>query len=96
MRNEFPKPPSGGLNQKIINMETLTLTPMDSYRACSIIEQFCEDVPSPREKVEAWAYLIKTGDCWRLQGFYGRFASQLIENGIIASDGEILTDLDNY
>ena len=77
-------------------METLTLTPMDSDRACSIIEQFCEDVPSPREKVEAWAYLIKTGDCWRLQGFYGRFASQLIENGIIAPDGQILADLDNY
>lgn len=77
-------------------METLTLTPMDSYRACSIIEQFCEDVPSPREKVEAWAYLIKTGDCWRLQGFYGRFASELIKNGTISSDGKILTELNNY
>ena len=77
-------------------METLTLTPMDSYRACSIIEQFCEDVPSPREKVEAWAYLIKTGDCWRLQGFYGRFASELIKNGAISSDGKILTELNNY
>ena len=77
-------------------METLTLTPMDSYCACSIIEGFCEDEPTPREKIGAWAYLIKTGDCWQLQGFYGRFASQLIENGIISSDGEILTELDNY
>ena len=75
-------------------METLKL--MDSYRVCSIIEQFCEDVPTPREKIEAWAYLIKTGDCWRLQGFYGRFALQLIDSNIISSKGEILTDLDDY
>jgi hypothetical protein len=77
-------------------METLQLTPMDSYRACSIIERFCDDEPTPSEKIGAWAYLIKTGDCWRLQGFYGRFASQLIEEGIISSEGEILTDLDDY
>ena len=75
-------------------METLKL--MDSYRACSIIERFCEDEPTPSEKIGAWAYLIKTGDCWRLQGFYGRFASQLIENGIISKDGQILTDIDDY
>lgn len=71
------------------------LTPMNSYRACAIIERFCDDEPSPSEKISAWAYLIQTGDCWRLQGFYGRFATTLIDNGIISPDGTILADLND-
>lgn len=72
------------------------LTPMDSYTACSIIEGFCGFTPTREDELNAWSTLIANGDCWRLQGFYGRFAAQLIDNGIIASDGQILADLDDY
>ena len=72
------------------------LTPMDSYTACSIIEGFCGFSPTREQELTAWATLIKSGDCWSLQGFYGRTASQLIDNGIISTDGQILADIDDY
>jgi hypothetical protein len=55
---------------------------MDSYTACSIAEGFCGYEPSEEELNEAWQYLIDTGLCWKLQGWYGRNARMLIENGI--------------
>ena len=55
---------------------------MDSYTACSIVEGFSGQEHTEEEQIEAWQYLINTGLCWRLQGWYGRTASYLIENGI--------------
>lgn len=37
-----------------------------------------------------FAHLIRSGMAWRLQGFYGRAAKQLIEQGIISPEGVIL------
>ena len=67
---------------------------MTSYLACAIAEGFCEgEGASMEDQLEAWAFLIKTGQCWSLQGWYGRNASNLINNGIISKDGEIDWDL---
>jgi hypothetical protein len=55
---------------------------MDSYTACSIAEGFCGYEPSEEELNEAWQFLIDTGLCWKLQGWYGRSARDLIEAGI--------------
>jgi len=41
------------------------------------------------EAVELFAELIRTGKAWTLQGFYGRTARSLIENGIVSEDGTI-------
>jgi hypothetical protein len=57
--------------------------PMDQFTACSIAEGFCGgENATEEEQQEAWQYLIDTGLCWRLQGWYGRTAQHLIENGI--------------
>lgn len=53
---------------------------MDTFTACMIVEgvEEAEDY----EILEAWQYLIDTGVVWTLQGFYGRMARDLIEQGI--------------
>jgi len=64
-------------------MSKETKRPMDSYRACAIAEGFCEgEGASEEEQIEAWQYLIDTGLCWKLQGWYGRTARNLIVTGV--------------
>jgi len=57
----------------------------DLYTACGIIEEFVEipdGVDSYTAKVQAWQYLINSGHAWTLQGWYGRNAHALIQNGV--------------
>lgn len=64
---------------------------MDAFTACGIIEGFAgPENPTEQDQLEAWAFLIKTGQCWSLQGSYGRGANALIEGGYISKEGEIL------
>lgn len=52
-----------------------------SYDACAVIEGFDGEDHDEDEMIEAFQYLIDCGDVWKLQGFYGRTASRLIEAG---------------
>lgn len=54
---------------------------MDTFTATMIAEGV-EEADSEEQYIEAWQLLIDTGLCWQLQGFFGRTASQLIEQGI--------------
>ncbi len=53
---------------------------MDTFTACMIIEGVEE--AEEYEIIEAWQYLIDTGVVWTLQGWFGRTARDLIEQGI--------------
>jgi len=46
------------------------------------VEGFDGEEPTEEELNEAWQYLIDTGLCWKLQGWYGRCAQDLIDAGI--------------
>jgi len=59
------------------------------YDACSVIEGFASFKPTQEDMLEAWALLIETGDCWSLQGFYGRQAANMIEQGLISKKGKV-------
>jgi hypothetical protein len=54
---------------------------MNTFDAVGIAEGWIE-ADSQEQVIEAWQLLIDTGLCWQLQGWFGRAASQLIEQGI--------------
>ena len=53
---------------------------MDNFTAVGIAEGFIE-AESKEQVIEAWQHLIDTGMAWSLQGWFGRTACQLIEDG---------------
>lgn len=54
---------------------------MDNFTAVAIAEGFWA-AESEEQIIEAWQHLIDTGLCWKLQGWFGRNASRLIEAGV--------------
>ncbi len=53
---------------------------MTDYMAIAIAEGFEEG--TEEEHIEAWQHLIDTGLAWTLQGWFGRTAKMLIDDGI--------------
>jgi len=62
---------------------------MDNYTAVSIAEGFCDHEPTEAEYIKAWQHLIDTGLAWSLQGWFGRQATVLIEQGVCSAPGGI-------
>jgi hypothetical protein len=54
---------------------------MDNYTAAGIAEGWIE--ADEDKQIEAWQYLHDTGLAYQLQGWFGRTAVSLIEQGII-------------
>jgi len=55
---------------------------MDLFSAVSIIEGDRE-ISNEEEVLAAWQYLHDSGAAYNLQGWYGRTAVQLVEQGYI-------------
>jgi len=53
---------------------------MDNFTATMIAEGVEE--ADEETQIEAWQHLIDTGLCWQLQGWFGRQAASLIDQGI--------------
>ena len=51
------------------------------YSASAAVEGYDGLSHDEETIISAWQYLIDTGIVWRLQGWYGRTAHALIENG---------------
>lgn len=57
---------------------------MDSFTATGIAEGFIE-ADSEEQEIEAWQHLVDTGLAWKLQGWFGRTATAMIEAGVITA-----------
>ena len=57
---------------------------INSFNAVGIAEGFIE-AESEEQVIEAWQFLVDSGLAWQLQGWFGRTASQLIEQGVISA-----------
>ena len=55
---------------------------MDNYTAIGLAEGFIE-AENEQQEIDAWQHLVDTGIVWKLQGWFGRNAKRLIDNGII-------------
>lgn len=55
---------------------------MDNYTAVGIAEGFIE-AETDEQVLQAWQHLVDTGLAWNLQGWFGRTARRLIDNGFI-------------
>ena len=55
---------------------------MDNFKATGLAEGFIE-AESKEQVIEAWQYLHDTKLAYSLQGWFGRTAQQLIQDGII-------------
>jgi len=53
---------------------------MDNYTAVGIAEGWIE-CNEKGTVMKAWQHLIDTGQCWQLQGWFGRTATYLIQEG---------------
>lgn len=60
---------------------------MSQTDAVGIAEGWIES-ESEEQQIEAWQLLIDTGMAWRLQGWFGRTATQLIEAGVCTAPEE--------
>ncbi len=60
---------------------------LDSFSAVGIAEGF-EQAESEDQVKAAWQYLINSDLAWQLQGFFGRTALDLIENGVVLSKAD--------
>ena len=69
--------------------EYKNLTP---YDACANVEGFADHDVTQEEAQASWQYLLDTGQCWTLQGWYGRTVTQLLEDGLLLPPKEDRVD----
>jgi len=63
---------------------------MTDYLATGIAEGF-EEAQDDDHVIEAWQYLHDTGLAYRLQGWFGRTAQDLLEQGVIQQTKPTIT-----
>ena len=58
------------------------MTTWSAFSAVAACEGFDGEDHDEATMISAWQYLIDTGLAWQLQGFFGRTAAAMIEQGV--------------
>ena len=58
----------------------------------TMLAEGVNEAESQEQLREAWQLLIDTGTAWQLQGWFGRTAAGLIENGVCDPPPEATND----
>lgn len=66
---------------------------MDLLSAVNIIER---DGSSEADIKKAWVFMVDSGHCWQLQGWYQRTAHNLIEDGLIDNWRQKIAELEIF
>ena len=63
----------------------ITAVPKMSVFTATMIAEGAEgyEADSEEQSLEAWQLLVNTGIAWQLQGYFGRTAQHLIDEGLI-------------
>jgi len=76
--------------KSLIGVKIFQIYKMNQDDRVGLIMRYeCDDI-NEQDTLKLFSELIKSGLCWKLQGHYGRVATQLIENEVITSKGLIL------
>ena len=69
-------------------------TEITPYLATAYAEGFCEgENASEQDQLHAWSYLCGSKVGYSLQGFYGRTLFNLIKEGYLDENGNIIREL---
>jgi hypothetical protein len=66
---------------------------LDGIVPLTEIMDYENGVMSEIDEIKMFSRLLKSKLVWKLQGFYGRAAADMITSGILNSKGEILINL---
>lgn len=56
---------------------------MDAFTATGMAEGWLD--ATEEQQIEAWQYLVDSGVAWQLQGWFGRQAVAMIDEGLITA-----------
>ena len=64
-----------------MNRDPEVVAPKMSVFNATMIAEGVNEADDEEQYLAAWQLLVDTGICWQLQGFFGRTAQAMIDNG---------------
>lgn len=77
--------------ERLLGRPPVVVEPMTERELSDALLRYENDELPREDAIRLFAYLVGSGMAWKLQGHYGRAARDLIESGVIDSEGNVIT-----